>query len=189
MDFNARLSCILQDDQYRMTAFEAVREMALPDSWIAAGFVRDAVWDHLHGRPVAKPWGDIDILWFDPGRADKDCDREIESRLRQRWPNFRWSVKNQARMHLRNADQPYVSATDAMRYWPETATAVAVRLPLDGPLVINAPFGLDDLFAPRLAATPGFSGARRHIFDERIVRKKWLSRYPLLTMDAMPGGA
>lgn len=31
-------------------------------------------------------------------------------------------VKNQARMHLRNGDRPYQSATDAMRYWPETAT-------------------------------------------------------------------
>lgn len=36
-------------------------------------------------------------------------------------------LRNQEQMHIRNGDQPYSSALDAMRYWPETATAVATR--------------------------------------------------------------
>jgi hypothetical protein len=64
-----------------------------------------------------------------------------------------------------------------MRFWPETATAVAVRLSGDA-LEINAPLGLDDLFALLLRPTPCFSSARRAIFDQRIADKKWLTRYP-----------
>jgi hypothetical protein len=28
-------------------------------------------------------------------------------------------------MHMKNGDAPYLSAVDAMRFWPETATSVA----------------------------------------------------------------
>ena len=52
-------------------------------------------------------------------------DRAIEAELRALAPGIDWSVKNQARMHLRNGDPPYSGATDAMRHWPETATAIA----------------------------------------------------------------
>lgn len=180
MDFGDRLSSILENDHIRMVALRAVQELALPDGWIAAGFVRDAVWDHLHGRATGSPVGDVDVVWFDRNRVDESHDRAIERRLRQRQPDFDWSVKNQARMHLRNGDGPYASVMDAMRFWPETATAVAVRLAPDGWLEINAPFRLDDLFAPRLVPTPSFTGAKRHIFDERVVSKEWLLRYPLV---------
>jgi hypothetical protein len=48
--------------------------------------------------------------------------------LRARDDALGWSVKNQARMHERNADRPYRSASDAMMHSPETATAVGARL-------------------------------------------------------------
>ena len=31
---------------------ERVAQLGLPDCWIAAGFVRNAVWDVLHGWPA-----------------------------------------------------------------------------------------------------------------------------------------
>lgn len=180
MDFGDQLSNILENDRRRMVALKAVEELSLPDGWIGAGFVRDAVWDHLHGRAIGSPAGDVDVVWFDRRRVDESHDREIERGLRQQQPDFRWSVKNQARMHFRNGDGPYASVMDAMQFWPETATAVAVRIAPDGRLEINAPFGLDDLFAPRLVPTPSFAGAKRHIFEGRVASKEWLLRFPLL---------
>ncbi|KTE21922.1 MAG: nucleotidyltransferase family protein [Sphingopyxis sp.] len=180
MGFGDHLSSILENDHRRMAALKAVEELSLPDGWIGAGFVRDAVWDYLHGRAADLPAGDVDVVWFDRHRVEERHDREIEIRLRQQQPDFDWSVKNQARMHLRNGDRPYASVMEAMRFWPETATAVAVRLVSDGWLEINAPFGLDDLFAPRLVPTSSFTGAKRHIFDGRVASKKWLLRFPLL---------
>ena len=39
----------------------AVEAQKLPDCWIGAGFLRNAVWDALHGRPRSTLSGDIDV--------------------------------------------------------------------------------------------------------------------------------
>lgn len=179
----AQLRGLLRVDPERFDLLRLVRALALPDGWIAAGFLRDMVWDHLHGRPPSIPAGDIDIIWFDPARIDPALDRQMEIRLSTLRPDRIWSVKNQARMHGRNDDAPYADAADAMRHWPETATAVAARLTGDDRLEINAPFGLDDLFALRLVPGPAFTGPKRAIFDGRVRAKRWRTRYPLLRLD------
>ncbi|MGE5722518.1 MAG: nucleotidyltransferase family protein [Sphingomonadales bacterium] len=186
MRFEDHLSSILSKDQLRRAALKAVRSLDLPDCWIGAGFVRDAVWDHLHGLTITPPVGDVDVIWFDQKHASEELDKEIEAGLRDQHGEFRWSVKNQARMHLQNGDAAYRSAADAMRFWPETATAVAVRLTADGTLDINAPLGLSDLFALRLVPTSSFVAQKRHIFDRRITEKGWLARYPLLSQSPWP---
>lgn len=123
-----------------------MRSLALPDAWIGAGFVRNAVWDALHGRPATAPQSDIDVIWFDTTRCSPQQDDALEAQLEAACPGPQWSVRNQARMHLRNGDAPYASATDALRYWPETATAVAVRVTAEDHIEVAAPFGLQDLW-------------------------------------------
>lgn len=177
--FAADLRTIILQEPLRRHALELVESLALPDCWIGAGFVRDTIWDHLHGRSIAMPRGDVDIAWFDRARNVSTHDRAIEKMLQARAPTIAWSVKNQARMHLRNGDAPYDSVGDAMRFWPETATAVAVRLS-GNDLEINAPLGLDDLFQLRLRRTPWFASVKRGIFEQRVADKGWLSRYPLV---------
>lgn len=177
-----QLRNLLRADPWRMDLLRLVRPLALPDGWIAAGFVRDAVWDHLHGHAPSAPVGDIDIIWFDPARTDPALDHATEARLAGLRPEIIWSVKNQARMHQRNHDAPYADAADAMRHWPETATAIGIRLTLDDRLEVNAPLGLDDLFGLRLAPGPAFLGVRRATFDARVRAKGWLARYPLLQL-------
>jgi hypothetical protein len=184
----ADLRAIIQADVLRWSALAALQPLTLPDAWIAAGFVRDAIWDHLHGTPPTPPQGDVDMIYFDPTDIEGSQEQAIEARLRADAPAFDWSVKNQARMHLRNGDAPYASTADAMRHWPETATAVAVRLSKTGSIEINAPFGLDDLFAPRLKPTAPFATTKRHIFEERIAQKRWLKRYPMLRRAREPRG-
>lgn len=177
----ARLQALLARDPYRSEALAAVAELALPDGWIAAGFVRDAVWDHLHGDPVSRPTGDVDVVWFCRDAVDKRLDRDMERRLRSALPHYDWSVKNQARMHHRNGDAPYGSVAEAMTHWPETATAVAARLDR-AKVDVNAPLGLADLFGLHLRPTPAFCGDKAPIFDARIEAKPWLKRYPMLTV-------
>lgn len=172
---------ILEADARRMEALAAVAVLGLSDGWIGAGFVRDAVWDHLHGYPASPPTGDVDVLWFAPDVADADLDRALERKLRALLPGFDWSVKNQARMHSRNGDVPYASVADAMAHWPETATAVAARIS-EWLVEVNAPLGLDDLFSLRLRPTAAFAGAKHTIFRDRLSSKRWTGRYPLLTV-------
>ena len=182
MDEIAALQRLLSIDPLRREALEAVASLGLPDCWIGAGFVRDAVWDHRHGYGKRPPSGDVDVVWFASAAADEGTDYDIEHELRCRVPGLICSVKNQARMHLRNGDAPYTSVADAMRHWPETATAVAARLGVAGSIEINAPLGVGDLFALRLRPTQAFVTAKRSIFTDRVSSKRWAERYPLLRL-------
>jgi hypothetical protein len=108
---------------------------------------------------------------------------QLENRLRNSDNTIAWSVKNQSRMHARNGDAPYQSSCDAMRFWPETATAVAVRYTDGDHLEIAAPFGLDDLYAAIVRPTPSFIDEKRAQFNERLRHKKWLLGWPLLRVE------
>ena len=180
MTASAQVHAILRADGLRWHLLEVVQALHLPDCWIGAGFVRNAVWDYLHERAPTPPAGDVDVIWHDLRRADPAEDREHEAALRAAEPSIFWSVKNQARMHVRNDDTPYASATDAMRFWPETATAVAARRVGSSGCEVAAPLGLDDLVALVLRPTPHFTGAKHSIFQARLRAKGWTSSWPKL---------
>jgi len=109
----------------------------------------------------------------------------LESRLRARDATLGWSVKNQARMHERNADLPYLTACHAMRHWPETATAVGVRLSSQGSIEVAAPFGLHDLFDLIVRPTERFLAGKQALYLDRIHDKNWQAAWPMLRI-ALP---
>lgn len=149
------------------------------DGWIGAGFVRNAVWDRLHGRPPALVAGsDVDVVYSDPADTARARDLAIETRLTAICPDVPWSVHNQARMHLANGDPPYRNVTDAIRCWPETATAVAARL-RNGRIEMLAPHGVDDLLGLVVRPTPAFA-LKPDAWRARRVRKDWRTRWPRL---------
>lgn len=181
----ARLQDIIAADRQRMHVLALVQELDLPDCWVAAGFVRSAVWDYLHQRDLSPLPGDIDVIWHDPGNATQEHDAMLESRLRARDATLGWSVKNQARMHQRNTDMPYLNACDAMRHWPETATAVGVRLSGQGSIEVAAPFGLHDLFDLIVRPTARFLAGKQALYLDRIHGKNWQAAWPMLRI-ALP---
>ena len=78
-------------------------------AWIGAGFVRNAVWDHLSGQDKeATPLADLDVVFHDPAIATAEHDARIEAALSVAAPDLPWSVRNQARMHERNGHRPIV---------------------------------------------------------------------------------
>lgn len=180
-DLHRQLASVIAVDAGRMHALAVVRDLCLPDCWIGGGFVRSAMWNHLHDRTPVFPDGDVDVIWFDAARADAAVDREIEARLSAAAPGLEWSVKNQARMHVRNGDLPYADTGTAVGRWLETATAVAVRL-VESRVEILAPHGLGDLFALVIRPTPAFAGSVRAL-DQRIERAaRWRARWPKLAI-------
>lgn len=186
MDNVSIVQAIVSDDPVRSRLLEMVRSLNLPDCWIGAGFVRNAVWDYLHGRGLSPVSTDVDVIWFDAKRCLPEEDEALEILLRGLDPAVTWSVKNQARMHVQNGDEPYLSTTDAMRYWPETATAVAVRLLADGSCEVAAPLGLDDLFGLIIRPTERFSTSKRAIYQDRFKSKNWMSIWPQLSLASAP---
>lgn len=171
---------MLRADPLRWHLLGIVHDLALPDAWIAGGFVRNAVWDRLHDRVPSAPAGDVDVIRYDPDCLDPATDRQQEALLGRAASGIIWSVKNQARMHRRNGDDPYESATDAMRCWPETATAVAVRRVGADDCELAAPLGLSDLLQLVLRPGPRFTGRKRSVYVERVRSKGWRTTWPML---------
>lgn len=178
----ARLRAIVTADAWSMARLRHVRASGLPDWAIGAGFVRALVWDRLTGKVTRTPLGDIDVIYFDPDDADGAREAAFERDLAARDPGLPWSVKNQARMHRRNADRAYRSTADALAFWLETPTCVAVRLETDDRLTVLAPHGLDDLFALRIAPTPA-GRAKLDQYRKRLDGKGWAANWPALTID------
>jgi len=176
----ARLIALLAACPQRLELLRALREYGPPGAWIGAGFVRNAVWDHLHGlAPGAL--ADVDVLYFDARCLQAEADEAFERRLARACPQAPWSVRNQARMHLRNGEAPYADVADAMRHWPEICTAVAVRL-ADRGLELLAPLGLDDLFELRVRPTEHFRG-KPEVYRQRLRGKAWTRRWPQLRIE------
>lgn len=170
---------LVRRDAWRMSILHTVRELDLPDWWVAAGFVRSMVWDALFDKPSMTALPDIDVIYRDPGDATEATDKRLEAQLAVLGGDLPWSVKNQARMHIRNGDEPYASCAEAMANWPETATAIAIRLEMDGSLKLSAPLGIADLITGLIRPTPRF-GSKLEIFRQRQARKDWLSIWPKL---------
>ena len=157
---------IIAQDPVGMEQLRAVRALALPDWCIAAGFVRNRVWDHLHGIAPPRAPVDIDVLYFDAADLSKETEQGFEARLAALLP-APWQVRNQARMHVWKNLPQHKSTSDAMTYWLETVTAVGVRLEADDRLTVVAPLGTDDLLG--LCCRPtAYGRTRRDEYDARI---------------------
>ncbi len=176
---NIELQRLIEQDSQRMAILRLVSTSNLPQCYVSAGFVRNLVWDHLHGKQTSTPLNDIDVIYFDPAESNSAANLDYEKQLKALRPKVNWQVRNQAIMHVRNGDQPYTDVNDAMSHWPEKETAVAVRIDGNGNLECLAPFGLESLFDLQVTHNP-----KRNIsvFDQRVASKNWLTLWPKLTV-------
>ncbi|RAH38050.1 nitrate reductase [Halomonas sp. SL1] len=169
----------IENDPERRQALAAASRLSLPDWCLAAGFVRNLVWDKLHQFTSITPLNDIDLVYFDPSDISASRDRDLEHRLSSIL-HFPWSVKNQARMHTRNGDSPYTSTSDAMSQWVEVETAVGATLKNGQDISLISPFGLKALFELTVTLNP--NNPKPHALDKRLCDKRWLETWPKLSV-------
>ena len=86
-----------QDPDIR-AILEIIRSLELKDSWLAAGCVRNFIWNMLSERPGFDSETDVDVIFFDPSYAEAET-TELEAKLKADWPQYRWELRNQAYMH------------------------------------------------------------------------------------------
>ncbi|UJL48349.1 nucleotidyltransferase family protein [Virgibacillus sp. NKC19-16] len=157
----------------------SAKSLNLPDWWICAGFVRSKIWDTLHNFSERTPLPDIDVIYFEPENSNEFEEKKLEEMLRILIPDTPWSVKNEARMHINNNIHPYTSSVDAISKFPETATALGVRLDEKDNVILIAPYGISDLVHLEVKPTPFFTEdkQRLHIYEDRITKKNWKSTW------------
>jgi hypothetical protein len=182
-----QLFTIVRSTPWLMRCLREARALELTDWFIAAGAIRNTVWDHLHGRDCSVKPADIDLVHFSQ-TLPRAADARLQVQLAASTPGQVWDVTNQAHVHTwygaGRADAPQLlplcSTLHGISMWPETATAVGVRLEADDALTLAAPLGLEDLFALRLCWNPRL--VSRDIFRRRVGEKHFLARWPRLTL-------
>ncbi|MEM7114822.1 MAG: nucleotidyltransferase family protein [Chloroflexota bacterium] len=144
------------------------------------------MWDHLHGFGVQTAVNDIDVAYFDASDLERQQESIYQAALEADMPTVNWEVINQAAVHLWYPQHfgyevaPLLSSDDAIATWPETATAVAVRLLSNDQLHIFAPYGLDDLFNLILRRNPRQVTLEQ--FRQRAISKQIQQKWPRVTI-------
>lgn len=166
---------VIQDDKDMMKIINAAQTLDLPDWWICAGFVRSKIWDLLHGFQEATPIDDVDVVYFDPTNIDEATEKEFERKLHRILPGVPWSVKNEARMHIVNNVEPFKNTVDAISKFPETVTALGIKIDKDGKLIFTAPHGVEDVLTLTVRPTPNYKNSEEgmKIYLGRLSKKKW----------------
>lgn len=186
----AALVAIVRSTAWLRALLQTVREMGPPGAFLAAGAVRNAVWDILTGKFSTGPRGDVDVVYWADDEPE-DAAVKHQSRLHTARPDVDWEVTNQATVHLwhwrtgQRLVTPHASVEAGIASWPETATAVGVRLAPDDAIDVLAPLGLADLFALRLRHNAAQTDV--DVFWERVTAKRWMQRWPELQV-VLPSG-
>lgn len=180
--YEKQLIEIIKYDNRILTILKMVESLKLNDSWICAGIIRNKVWDSLNN--ITTPINDIDVIYFDASDTSWEKEKKIEAKLEFLLPNEPWSVKNQARMHLKSGFEPFNSSYDGVAHFPETPTAVALRL-RNKEIEVLAPYGLKDLFEMKVKPTPFYQKNNYHnsIYIERVTSKQWKNTWNKLSIE------
>ena len=177
----------LGQDQAIREILEIIRSLELKDSWLAAGSIRNFIWNILSGKPGFDAETDVDVIFFDP-TVSYEKTLQLEMELRKAFPAYSWELKNQVYMHIHSPNtQPYTSSKDAMSKYPECCTAIGLRLLGDGKLELFAPYGLADIRAFQVRPTPHFlaDAERKKLYMERLSKKNWQAKWPQLNFETL----
>ena len=182
-----RLIAILRGCSRLMQVLAVLRSLHPPDWMVMSGAVYQPVLNRLTGRPPEHGIKDYDVGYFDPDTSYEAEDRVIRRVAAAFAPPLDTlvEVRNQARVHLwfeGHFGEPYAPLThtaEALTRFISPLNAVGVRLAADDRLLVEAPFGLEDLFDLRLRPNP----LRRERSFERIAAGM-CARWPELRLEA-----
>lgn len=179
---------VITEDKWMMDILKSAKALNLPDWWVCAGFVRSKIWDTLHNFRERTLIPDIDVIYFDRSRIDEFEEKKLEEMLKILMPNTPWSVKNEARMHIKSKMPPYSSSVDAISKFPETATALGIKLDEKDDVILTAPCRIEDVVNLVVRPTPYFTKTKERveIYEDRISKKNWKSIWNKLKVYHIP---
>ena len=157
-----------------------------PEAFCSAGVIRNLIWSIAHDQHYALSQTEIDVIFYDVEDESGFEQRHLAEILKQQFPENDWDVVNQAWVHQWYTTEngasipPLQSIQHALSLWPETATAVAVRLLGNNALEIIAPLGLDDLFELKLRWNAAL--VSHDVFMQRMEEKQFLQKWHKLSL-------
>lgn len=159
--------------------------LALPDCWLVAGCLFQAVWNLRSGRPAGTNVKDYDIFYFDASDTSYEAeDRMIRAAARLFADLIARGtvieVRNQARVHLwypQRFGAPYPAlacAEDGIARFLVAGTCVGVQPAADGGVArVSAPHGLSDMALGLLRPGPLLRNPARYAEKVASYRARW----------------
>lgn len=181
--YHENLKDILTKNTNIMQILKALKVLE-PQAYIAAGIIRNTVWAHLHDQLYALENTEVDVIFYDA--FDDSCAENLEKEMSKIFSNMQWDITNQALVHTwykTDAGEkiaPLTSIEHALSLWPETATAIAVRLNQLNEIEYIAPFGLSDLFELKLRWNKNL--VSHDVFLHRLKTKNFLGKWSKLKL-------
>jgi len=170
---------VISADRQMMDILRTAQKLNLPNWMIGAGFVRNKIWDHLHGfKKDTLSASDIDLIYFDTTNSNESADIEL-SRKMQHETGLGWEIVNQTYTHSWHHRPPYANVEEALADWVEVPTCVAVSLTESGEIKLHAPHGIADLVNLIVRKNP-YSLESNDVYRDRVTRKKWKEKWPKL---------
>ena len=156
----------------------------LKNYYVGAGCINQTVFNYLHGLRIDANINDYDIVYYDEDISYEKEDiviKYVEELLSDL--NIKLDVKNEARVHIWYNEKynenrmPYTSVEDAVSRWGTTITCIGVRLENNN-LIVDAPYGLNDLF--NMIIRP----VKTDFTEADYIKKenKWKKNWPKLTI-------
>lgn len=176
-----RFRAVLRADALAWDALRCARALDLPDCWVVSGCLYQAVWNAMHSRPAGFGVKDVDIVYFDAADRSYEAEDRVIRAAEPRAAGLAApiEIRNQARVHLWYPDrfgQPYPelrNATQSLLYYASRTHAVAARLGADDEIALIAPFGLADIFAPRMTPNPALDTSETYTRKAARVAELW----------------
>lgn len=168
---------------------DQIPRMQLPDCWLTAGVLFQAVWNGITGRAPGTGVRDADIFYFDPDTSWAAEDAVINRAARVfDGVGIPVEVRNEARVHLWYAERfgapaprPFTGCRDAIDHFAAICCCVGVTV-VDGKPEVYAPHGFTDLFD--LVVRPNPVRAPQHVYESKAAR--WQAQWPELTLLPWP---
>ncbi len=156
----------------------------LKNYYVGAGAINQTIFNYLHNFKIDANIKDYDIIYYDEDLSYEKEDlviKYIKELLKD--IDVDVDIKNEARVHLwynkkyNDNRKPYTSLEDAISRWGTTITCIGVRLE-DGNLIVDAPYGLNDLF--NMIIRPVKIDFKEEDYNKKV--EKWKKNWPKLTI-------
>lgn len=161
--------------------------IGLPNAWLVAGCLFQTIWNLKSGRESDQDIKDYDLFYFDGDDLSESGEAAAQAHVDGLLGDLGIVVEvaNQARVHLwypQFFGQPYsplANVDDGIRRFLALETCVGVR-----PGAINAPHGLNGLYAGTLSPNPLVPYAG--LFEQKAA--SYQQRWPWLVIQGAPPG-
>lgn len=87
------LQALFVQNEELMGILRVIAELDLQDSWLAAGTLRNYVWNVLSGKAGLAQASDLDVVFYDVN-VSYDETLALQQDLQQRYPAYQWEIKN-----------------------------------------------------------------------------------------------